>query len=144
MVLLFRQLVQYLITFIFLTLAATSTVAAVQPQEKGIAGFEDVIIKIEKLSDSNILLAESKLQEYALRIDELSLEQQISYLHLLTDIYIIQGQFHRAQKTATDGLALTSQQSSPSLLIAELFYNRGFVYENTGNFYWQLKIMKVV
>jgi diguanylate cyclase (GGDEF)-like protein len=134
MVLLFRQLVQCLITFIFLTLAATSAVAAMQPQEKGIAGFEDVIIKIEKLSDNDVVLAESELQEYAQRMDELSLEQQISYLHLLTDIYIIQGQFHRAQKTATDGLALTSQQSSPSLLIAELFYNRGFVYENTGKF----------
>jgi diguanylate cyclase (GGDEF)-like protein len=111
---------------------ATSLAAAIQVEEKNIVGFEEAAIKIEKLIDNNISLAQSGLEKYAKQIDKLPLEQQITYQHLLTEIYILQGQFHLAKQSATDGLSLTLQLSSPSLLISELLYNRGLAYEKIG------------
>jgi len=131
--LLFKRFAKFLfVLFYFIFVAKTSLAAAVQNQEKGISGFEDAALKIEKLVDSNTPLAQSQLEKYGERFNELSLKQQITYQHLLTDIYILQGQFHLAKQAATDGLSLTLKLSSPSLLISELLYNRGFAYESIG------------
>ena len=133
MALLFKRFAKFLfVLFYFIFVAKTSLAAAVQNQEKGISGFEDAALKIEKLVDSNTPLAQSQLEKYGERFNELSLKQQITYQHLLTDIYILQGQFHLAKQTATDGLSLTLKLSSPSLLISELLYNRGFANESIG------------
>ena len=133
MALLFKRFAKFLfVLFYFIFVAKTSLAAAVQNQEKGISGFEDAALKIEKLVDSNTPLAQSQLEKYGERFNELSLKQQITYQHLLTDIYILQGQFHLAKQAATDGLSLTLKLSSPSLLISELLYNRGFAYESIG------------
>ncbi len=133
MALLFKRFAKcLLILFYFIFVVKTSVAAAIQDQEEGIAGFEDAALKIEKLVDSNTPLAQSQLLKYGERFNALSLKQQINYQHLLTDIYILQGQFHLAKQTATDGLSLTLKLSSPSLLISELLYNRGFAYESIG------------
>jgi diguanylate cyclase (GGDEF)-like protein len=106
--------------------------AVIQVEEEGVVPFEEAAITIEKLIDNNIPLARSELEKYAKQVDELTLEQQITYQHLLTDIYILQGKYHSAKQSATDGLSLTLQLSSPSLLISELLYNRGLAYESIG------------
>ena len=129
---LFKRIPQCLITLFSFMYITTSLAAAIQVEEEGIVGFEEAAIKIEKLIDNNISLAQSGLEKYAKQIDKLPLEQQITYQHLLTEIYILQGQFHLAKQSATDGLSLTLQLSSPSLLISELLYNRGLAYENIG------------
>ena len=120
-----------LILLYFIFVAKTSF-AAIQNQEEGLAGFDDAALNIEKLIDSNTALAQSELKNYDEHFSELSLKQKITYQHLLTDIYILQGQYHLAKQTATDGLSLTLKLSSPSLLISELLYNRGFAYESIG------------
>ena len=106
--------------------------AAPQSSEEGLAGFDEAAVKIEKLIDSNVPLAQSQLQGYEQRFDELSLKQKITYQNLLTDTYLLQAQYHLAKQTASDGLALTLKLSSPSLLISELLYSRGFAYESIG------------
>lgn len=106
--------------------------AVIKVEEEGVVPFEESAITIEKLIDNNIPLARSELEKYAKQVDELTLEQQITYQHLLTDIYILQGKYHSAKQSATDGLSLTLQLSSPSLLISELLYNRGLAYESIG------------
>lgn len=106
--------------------------AAPQSSEEGLSGFDDAAVKIEKLIDSNVPLAQSQLQGYEQRFDELSLKQKITYQNLLTDTYLLQAQYHLAKQTASDGLALTLKLSSPSLLISELLYSRGFAYESIG------------
>ncbi len=111
---------------------ATSFAVVIQVEEEGFVPFEEAAITIEKLIDNNIPLARSELEKYAKQVDELTLEQQITYQHLLTDIYILQGKYHSAKQSATDGLSLTLQLSSPSLLISELLYNRGLAYESIG------------
>lgn len=133
MALLFKRLTQSFILLIFFVFVMkTGLAAAISDQNEGLVGFEDAVIRIEKLIDSNVPSAQVELEKYHNRFNDLSLKQQITYLHLLTDIYILQGQFQLAKKTATDGLSLTLKLSSPSLLISELLYNRGFSYESMG------------
>lgn len=127
---LFAKCLLILIYFIFV--AQTIVFAAVQSHEQGIAGFEEAVVKIEKLIDSNIPLAQFQLKTYGDLFDELSLKQKITYQHLLTEIYVLQGQFYLAKQSATDGLLLALKLSSPSLLISELLYNRGFASESIG------------
>ena len=105
---------------------------AVQNSEQGIVAFDNAVTKIEKLIDSNVPLAQLELKRFEGRLDELSLKQKITYQNLLTDIYISQGQFHLGKQAATEGLALTLKLSSPSLLISELLYSRGFANESIG------------
>lgn len=121
-----------LIFFYFLLAAQTSVVAAIQNEEEGIKGFDEAVINIEKLVDSNTPLAQLQLKKYGDRFNDLALKQKITYLDLLTDIYITQGQFHLAKQLTTEGLLLTLNLSSPSLLISELLYNRGFANESIG------------
>ena len=100
--------------------------------EAGIFAFDSTALKIEKLIKSDITLAQSELKKYHPLFEKLSLTQQITYQHLLTEIHVFQGQFILAKQTASDGLSLTLKLASPSILISELLYNRGFSYENLG------------
>lgn len=121
------------ILFYLLFFTQVSLAAAIHDNEKDLAVFNNAIEKIETLIDSNVSLAHKELQGYASRFDELSLQQKITFKHLLSDIYILQGQFHLAKKTASEGLTLTLKLSSPSLLISELLYSRGFSHESMGD-----------
>ncbi|MBU2925203.1 diguanylate cyclase [Colwellia sp. 4_MG-2023] len=129
---LFKRISQCLILLFSFVYIATSLAVAIPKKEDSVVGFDEAAIKIEQLIDNNIPLAKFELEKYAKLIGKLPLEQQITYQHLLTDIYILQGKFHLAKQSATDGLSLTLQLSSPSLLISELLYNRGLAYENIG------------
>jgi diguanylate cyclase (GGDEF)-like protein len=98
-----------------------------------LAEFDDVAKSIERLMDSNAILALSQLTQYESVLNQLSLKQQINYYHLLADIYLLQAQYNLVEKTASNGLELTLALSSPSLFISELLYSRGFAYESIGN-----------
>jgi len=119
-----------MLSICFCLLAQTSFAAALQ--EKGVEGFDDDALEIEKLIDSNVPQAQAELNRYAEQFDELSLKQKITYQNLLTDIYTLHGKYHLAKQAASDGLKLTLKLSSPSLLISELLYSRGFSYESIG------------
>ena len=106
--------------------------SSAEPQ-KDLTEFSDAVIKIEELIDSNAVLAHQQLKRYENRLAELSIKQQITYHNLLTDIYTLQAQYNEAKNTASIGLSLTKQLSSPSLLIAELLYSHGFAIENLGD-----------
>ncbi|MCW8832792.1 MAG: GGDEF domain-containing protein, partial [Colwellia sp.] len=97
-----------------------------------LAEFTAAALKIEKLMDSNAVIAHQQLKRYEDRLAELSLKQQITYHYLLTDIHLLQAQYHIAKDIASLGLSLTKQLSSPSLSIAELLYSRGFANESIG------------
>lgn len=99
-----------------------------------LAEFSAAVVKIEMLIDSNATLAHQQLKRYRNRLADLSIKQQIIYYNLLAEIYILQAQYPLAKTTATFGLSLTKQLASPSLLIAELLYSRGFAIESLGDF----------
>ena len=100
---------------------------------KNLAKFDNAAIDIKNLMNSNAFLALSQLTQYENIINELSLKQQVNYYSLLANIYLLQAQYHLAEKTASEGLELTLGLSSPSIFISELRYSRGFAYESIGN-----------
>jgi len=110
----------------------TKTALAESPE--GLAEFSGAVIKIEMLIGSNVPLAHQQLKRYQNRLAELSIKQQITYYNLLAEIYLLQAQYSSAQTAASVGLSLTKQLASPSLLIAELLYSRGFAIESLGDF----------
>jgi len=110
------------------------TKTALAESQEELAEFSGAVIKIEMLIGSNIPLAHQQLKRYKNRLAELSTKQQITYYNLLAEIYILQAQYSIAQTTASVGLSLTKQLTSPSLLIAELLYSRGFAIESLGDF----------
>jgi diguanylate cyclase (GGDEF)-like protein len=131
--LLFKHFKKSILTLLCFTLVIVASVApAFENQESGMADFDDAVLAIEKIIDNNTAIAQSELKKYQERFHELSLKQKITYQHLLTDIYILQGHFQLAKKEADIGLSLTVNLASPSLLISELLYNRGFSYESMG------------
>jgi diguanylate cyclase (GGDEF)-like protein len=104
-----------------------------QQQTASIAQFNNALIEIKRLKNSNAYLALIKLMQYAPILNELSLKQQVNYYNLLADIYLLQVQYKLAAEAASDGLKLTLGLSSPSLSISELLYSRGFAYESIGD-----------
>ncbi|GAA6172189.1 GGDEF domain-containing protein [Colwellia sp. KU-HH00111] len=106
--------------------------AVPQGAEAGVPAFDKAAEKIETLIDSNVPLAQTQLKRFEKQFQQLSLKQKITYQNLLTDTYLLQAQYHLAKQSASDGLALTLKLSSPSLLISELLYSRGFAYESIG------------
>jgi tetratricopeptide (TPR) repeat protein len=104
-----------------------------QQRTESVTNFNNVLIEIKKLKNSNAYLALTKLTLYAPILGELSLKQQVNYYNLLADIYLLQVQYKLAAKAASEGLKLTLGLSSPSLSISELLYSRGFSYESIGN-----------
>lgn len=102
--------------------------------QSDLAEFSDAVIKIEKLLDNNAVLAHQQLKLYENRLVQLSIKQQITYHKLLAEVYLSQAQYHVAKSTASLGLSLTKQLTSPSLLIAELLYSRGFAFESLGDY----------
>lgn len=96
--------------------------------------FNADVEKIEKLIDGNAGLALQQLMRYQHRLNHLSVKQRINYHSLLAEIYLLKAQYNLARETADIGLSLTKELSSPSILIAEILYSRGFSYESMGDF----------
>ncbi len=94
--------------------------------------FSQRLSEIEQLKDYNITLAFKQLTAYKFKLASFPLEQQIQYYKLLSEIYIEQAEYQQCKIIATKGLALTRKLTSPSLLIADLLYMRGFAFESLG------------
>jgi len=107
---------------------------SIAEQATGLSKFDLDVAKIEKLIDGNAGLALQQLMRYQHQLSQLSVEQQINYHSLLAEIYLLKAQYTLAKQTADLGLSLTKELSSPSILIAEILYSRGFAYESTGDF----------
>jgi diguanylate cyclase (GGDEF)-like protein len=104
----------------------------IQHSIENLPDFDNAVIDIEKLMDTNALLALAQLKQYETIVNQLSLKQQINYFNLLAAIYLLQAQYHLVEEAASEGLELTLGLSSPSIVISELLYSRGFAYESIG------------
>ena len=133
LVLLTKGLISFFFAcFTSLLVANLSFAETNQNEEIKLGDFESAAKKIDKLIDTNTLLAEIELTKYKSVFNELPLKQKITYQHLLSDIFLLQGHFNLAKEATTTGLSLTLELPSPSLLISELLYNRGFANESIG------------
>lgn len=131
-----------LLLFLYFCFSAKVSLATLSPKTsqnstqhsiENVAEFDNAAIDIEKLMDSNALLALAQLKQYEGVLNKLSLKQQVNYYNLLAGIHLLQAQYHLVEETASDGLKLTLALSSPSIVISELLYRRGFAHESIGN-----------
>ena len=94
--------------------------------------FNQVAEQVEELKKTDLSLSLKQLMIYEDSLSALTIEQNLLYFKLLSEIQIEQNKYTRAMKTANQGLTIAKRLSSPSILISELLYLKGFAFENLG------------
>jgi len=88
---------------------------------------------VESLKNESPSQALRLLNTYQSKYIYLNLEEQLKFISLEAQINLDQAKFQEAKKATDKALLLTVRLSSPSIVIAELFYSRGFAVESLGN-----------
>ena len=73
------------------------------------------------------------MNSFNIKLEDLAIDQRITYFKLLAEIYVEQDQYLLSKATATKGLTLAKQLASPTIVIAELLYVKAFATENLGD-----------
>jgi len=89
--------------------------------------------RVEKLQNTNITDAFELLESYDTDINALSVENQVKYYQVLSELYIEISQYKLAHTASSQGLKIAQHLTSPTILISELSYLRGFTLENLGD-----------
>jgi len=95
--------------------------------------FSLFVERVEKLQKTNITDAFVLLDSYQANIGALSVGNQVKYYQVLSAIYIETSQFKLALSAASHGLRIAQSLTSPTILISELSYLRGFSKESLGD-----------
>jgi diguanylate cyclase (GGDEF)-like protein len=95
--------------------------------------FAIFVERVEKLQYTNITDAQVLLDAYQSKITTLSVENQVKYYQLLSKMYAESAQYKSAQVAASKGLEIAQHLTSPTILISELSYLRGFSLESLGD-----------
>lgn len=95
--------------------------------------FNQVVEQVIELKKTDLVLSLKQLTVYEGLLGALTVEQNLVYFKLLTEIEIEQNKYGSAQKTANKGLSVAKRLASPSILISELLYLKGFALESLGN-----------
>ena len=89
--------------------------------------------RVEKLQKKNITEALYLLDSYQTIIGTLSVKNQVKYYQVLSEIYIETSQYKLGHSAASQGLSIAQSLTSPTILISELSYLRGFSLESLGD-----------
>jgi diguanylate cyclase (GGDEF)-like protein len=89
--------------------------------------------RVEKLKNTNITDALVFLDSYKTNISTLNVENQVKYYQILSEIYIETSQYKLARSASSQGLRIAQSLTSPTILISELSYLRGFSLESLGD-----------
>lgn len=95
--------------------------------------FISFVERVEKLQNTNVTDALLLLNSFPTAVDELTVENQVKYYQVLAELYIDTAQYKLGQSAATQGLKLAQHLTSPTILISELSYLRGFSHESLGD-----------
>ena len=95
--------------------------------------FHFFIERVEKLQKTNVTDALLLLDKHQMNIEALSAENQVKYYQVLSEIYIETSQYKLGRDIASQGLRITQSLTSPTILISELSYLRGFSLESLGD-----------
>jgi len=106
---------------------------AASQQKVDLKQFNHVAEQVKELTKSDLVLSLKKLTVYKDLLNALTVEQNLLYFKLLTGIYIEQNKYSRARVSSNQGLMIAKRLASPSILISELLYLRGFAFENLGD-----------
>jgi diguanylate cyclase (GGDEF)-like protein len=95
--------------------------------------FTSFIERVDKLQKNSINDALSLLDSNQTDINKLTVENQVKYYQVLSKLYLESSQYKLGQAAASKGLQLAKHLTSPSILIADLSYLRGFALESLGD-----------
>jgi diguanylate cyclase (GGDEF)-like protein len=106
----------------------------VQAQEQSNSEkFDGVVKEVEQLVKTDLVTSLEKLTELNDQLSSLSIEQNLMYFKLVAEIYIEQNRYTIAKEYTNQGLKIAKKLASPSILISELLYLKGFATESLGD-----------
>jgi len=95
--------------------------------------FNQVTAQVKELKKTDLVLSLKKLLSYKDLLGSLTVEQNLVYFKLLAEIQLEQNRYGAAKSTANKGLSIAKRLASPSILISELLYLKGFALESLGH-----------
>ncbi|WP_343813727.1 tetratricopeptide repeat-containing diguanylate cyclase [Colwellia asteriadis] len=87
----------------------------------------------ELMLKSDVGLTFDLLSKIEAQLTLLSIEQKLKYYYLLSESYSTSGQFISAAQTLDTALTLAKKLASPSVIICDLLYLRGYAAESLGD-----------
>ena len=99
-------------------------------QDLTVSQFNAITEQVEELKKTDLSLSLKKLTPFESQLDNLNTEQKLIYFKLLSEIYIEQNKYTTALKSVNEGLKVAKDLTSPSILISEILYLKGFAYES--------------
>jgi diguanylate cyclase (GGDEF)-like protein len=95
--------------------------------------FTLLVERVEKLQNTSITEALLLLNTYPTSVNTLTVENQVKYYQVLSELYLETSQYKLGKSAASQGLQLAQHLTSPTILISELSYLRGFALESLGD-----------
>jgi diguanylate cyclase (GGDEF)-like protein len=95
--------------------------------------FNLVAEQVEQLKKTDLALSLKQLTIYEDILSALTVEQNLVYFKLLAEIQIEQNKYSNAKRTANKGLIMAKRLASPSIVISEILYLKGFAFESLGD-----------
>jgi diguanylate cyclase (GGDEF)-like protein len=95
--------------------------------------FNRVAEQVKELKKTDLVLSLKQLTIYENHLNALTIEQNLLYFKLLTKIYLETNKYSIAKKTVDQALSIAKRLTSPSIIISELLYLKGFALESLGN-----------
>ena len=102
-------------------------------QSSSQSDFDAFVQKAELLIDSDPKAALQLLNSYQDNVKSQPIISQVNYYRIQSEAYSDQALYSFSKASAEIGLELTQQMNSPSILIAELAYTKGFAMESLGD-----------
>ncbi len=95
--------------------------------------FDNFVKKAEILINSDPKAALQLLNSYQGDVKSQPITSQVNFYRIQSEAYSDQSLYRFSKASAEIGLELTKQMNSPSILIAELAYTKGFAMESLGD-----------
>jgi diguanylate cyclase (GGDEF)-like protein len=95
--------------------------------------FSNIVKEVKQLKGSNANAALAKLNTANTYLGKLSLVEQLTFYKFKADLYAELSRFQLAKKISNQGLVLAKALQTPSILVTELLYTRGFAFESLGD-----------
>ncbi|MCJ8294983.1 MAG: diguanylate cyclase [Colwellia sp.] len=95
--------------------------------------FNQIAAQVKELKKTDLVLSLKQLTVYEDLLSALTIEQNLVYFKLLAEIQIEQNRYKAAKKTSNKGLIIAKRLASPSILISEILYLKGFALESLGD-----------
>lgn len=102
--------------------------------ERSTVQISQVLKQAEDLQREDILLAINLMRSYDKKIKNYSIEDQIRFRKLQSELFNKKADYSLGEKSANMGLILTKKLARPSIMMAELLNSRGFSVESRGDY----------